>query len=240
MHALFASYTPRGPTHSLPFLPSSPYLCVVILRAPVVPVHVEVGRLNCGCGKELIIKFKLHASTSALLGRPGDLDVVGVVSHRARLLVETLHAVAILKLPLALALWLVVVETPTELSSVGVQPPALHHLALRKVANVLLSSALEHVSSFSILLSARPVARIDVVVCVGHHTLAVAPVVLPVTVVDANTWVDLLSDAALDTIGPLAVVRGLDLVLLLALFDRHCLCNVLVNSSAVSQLQIGW
>lgn len=49
---------------------------------------------------------------------PSDLDVVGGVSNRARLLVEPLHAVPIFKVPRSFALRLVVVETALKASPV--------------------------------------------------------------------------------------------------------------------------
>ena len=133
------------------------------------------------------------------------------IFHLVNLFVGAFDLVSIIECPCAHALGLVIVETALEEAAVGVDPLALHHLALHEHAHVLLAGTVKHIGAFAVLLALGPVARVHIVVLVGHDALAVALVLLPVPVVGADhaavlVAVDLLADAVLHAVLPLAFV----------------------------------
>lgn len=109
----------------------------------------------------------------------------------ASLLVCALDLVPVFKRPLAVALRFVVVEVALEEVPVALQPFACHNFTFHENAYVLFIGQCECVGAFAVLLPVGPVARVEVLRGVGHHSLAVALSILPVPVVLADSRVRL-------------------------------------------------
>lgn len=130
-----------------------------------------------------------------------------VLTLDLRLLFEgALERVSILEVPGARALRLVVGELALEVESVGVDPLAGRELAALPVARHLHARLLELVRAVAGLLSVLPPSGVDVAVLVCEDAFTVAPSVLPVTVVLADSIVEHLADAGLHILFPTAFV----------------------------------
>lgn len=86
-------------------------------------------------------------------------------------------------------------------------PLTSEHLAVRELANVLLIGGSKGVSALSVFLSTAPVARVQIVVEVGHNTLAMAFIINPVAVVLSHARIRLFTDAGLEILRPCAFVN---------------------------------
>ena len=139
---------------------------------------------------------------------PSNFNVVRTVFNLACLSVASLYLVTIFKEPSAGTLRLIVVETALEVGPVRVDPLSRHHLSLHEVAYKFLTSFLKDIGALTVLLPVGPVARVHIVVLIGHNTLAVTLIILPVAVIDANVQVDLFANAALLALFPLARVSN--------------------------------
>ena len=114
--------------------------------------------------------------------------------------------VAILEVPGAGALGLIVHEGALEIEAIGVDPLTGRELAILPVARHLHTRLLEQVGAIAALLAVLPPAGVDVTVLVGEDALAVAPSILPVAMVLANAVVEHLADVFLDVLIPAALV----------------------------------
>ena len=97
-------------------------------------------------------------------------------------------------------------EVALKVAAVRVDPLAADELAILELADVLLSRLEVDVGALAVLLSIGPVARVDVLVRVGHDAFAVPLPILPVTVVLADLGVHLLADSVLVVVNPGALV----------------------------------
>ena len=142
--------------------------------------------------------------------------------------------ISIAEVPFAYAFWLIIIEAALEESSIGVEPLALHELAILEVADVLHSSLLEDVGALAVLLALLPLTGVDVsgllFAGVDHDSLSVALSTEPVAIVTAYSGVDLLSDSALEVLLPGALVGVLHLL--------GALLGVSVRALAFSVLEI--
>ena len=93
-----------------------------------------------------------------------------------------------------------------KVAAVRVDPLTADELAILELANVLLASLEVDVGALAVFLSIGPVARVDVLIRVGHDTFAVSLAILPVTVVLADLGVHLLADSVLVVVNPSALV----------------------------------
>jgi hypothetical protein len=132
--------------------------------------------------------------------------------------------------PASGTLGLVLIEFSFEVASVRVNPLAADELSVLEVADVLLASLIDDVGAFAGLLSALPVAGVNVEVGVGHDTLTVAFAGLPVAVVVADVDVFLLTDAGFLIIFPLTDIGDC------WAFTIGLLVRVSVFSTSVSNL----
>ena len=93
-----------------------------------------------------------------------------------------------------------------KVAAVRVDPLAAHKLAVLELADVLLARLEVDVSALAVLLAIGPVARVDVLVRVGHDAFAVPLAILPVAVVLADLRVHLLANSMLVVVNPGALV----------------------------------
>lgn len=142
------------------------------------------------------------------LPRQLDLIILGCVDALC-LSVDSLDNISVLKMPLALALRLVVFEVAVEVGPVGIEPLSVDDLAGLERAYELASRFVEDVGALALLVAVRPLARVNVAVQVLHHALAVLLSFLPVARVLALPDVVLLANAVLQIIFPLAYVHFL-------------------------------
>lgn len=137
---------------------------------------------------------------------PGELNLVSFNISTLRLRVDALDAVAVGEVPAARTLRLVETKVALEVGAVGVEPLSSDELSVLEIADILLSRLEEDVGSLTVLLSVRPVARVDVLFDVGHDTFSVPLSVLPVAVILAHLRVHLLADSVLAVVNPGALV----------------------------------
>ena len=116
-------------------------------------------------------------------------------------------------MPLAGALRHIVVEGALEVAAVRVLPSALDQLALLVATHKLLARLVENVSALAFLLTVGPLARVNVLVRVVHHALAVTLSILPVAIISAHSAISLFADAALQIVFPATVIGVCDWIL---------------------------
>ena len=141
--------------------------------------------------------------SGARLPREFDSRALGLIC----LLVAPGDHVPAFEVPGTLALRHVIVKAAFEIGPVAVLPLALLHLALKELTNVLLPGSVENVGSLSLLLSLAPVAGVNVLVLVGHHSLSVTLVFTPVSVVGSHALVNHFANSAFQVVAPLSAVN---------------------------------
>lgn len=105
-------------------------------------------------------------------------------------------------MPLALALGLVVAEVSFEVGAVRVEPLARDELSIFEGTHVFLLGLPENVGALSVFVSVGPVARVHILVHVGHDAFSVAAPLFPVAVVFSHVFVSLFSNSRLLVVLP--------------------------------------
>ena len=139
---------------------------------------------------------------------PSKLDIVlSFLSLRLPCLcVESINFVPILKNPFTVALGFVVVEVASEVTSIRILPLATNHLTLQELTHEFLSRLGKYISSLSVFLTVRPVARVDVSIFVGHDSFSMSLPILPVAVVVTDSFVVLFADSRLKIVLPRSLI----------------------------------
>ena len=167
---------------------------------------------------------------------PREFDFIAVSVSPLRLRIDALNLVSVFKVPIASPLWLIKSEVALEVGAVGVEPLAADKLPVLKDADVLLTCLEENVCSLSFFLSIGPHARVDILIGVGHDTLAVSLSILPVAVILAHRFslrvtILLSANTVLLVVNPGALVRD-------GRFLTVPLRKILVGSISVANLQL--
>ena len=126
----------------------------------------------------MIIEF----TQSGLTPKQLRLEFVALNRHD-HLLVVALHHVAVVEHPFASTLWFVVLELSLEIGPVGVCPSPCHKPVLAPLTHVLHSSCVEDVSASAMLFAVEPFARVDILVGVDKHALALLLPAIPLAIV---------------------------------------------------------
>lgn len=106
-----------------------------------------------------------------------------VLSRYNHLSVLAIDCVSVGQHPATSSPRFVVVELALEVAAVGVGPATRHEAVLNPVAYVLHAGGTENVGPLSVLFAVRPLSRVDVLVGVDKHALALLLALVPLSVV---------------------------------------------------------